>query len=315
MTGFFQKLHKSVKDVQMNQTLSRIPPARTWFSHVENDKLRHSYIHDVEHFIRFADIKKLKDFRNVTSATIHRYRYHLQETETTSQKIWQKLIVLSALMSEFKRQKAITINPCDAVVFVRPDAYVGSLNEELAELLLCAPSETLSGIRDRAILAVLLYHTISLEEVSRLRIKDLRQKQGIPHFRLVNSQREVRYIPIHPSTLKLMYIYRTLDDRVEDDRSPLFRALDETADHDQALDHTQLKAMVERYALNVGMLHLVICQGYNSLRAINARKALDKASDISNIKKRLGSKHTGLFRLYDPKLSNPKNGPVFNIEL
>tara|TARA_B100002049_G_C15873516_1_gene288536 strand:- start:292 stop:630 length:339 start_codon:yes stop_codon:yes gene_type:complete len=112
-----------------------------------------------------------------------------------------------------------------------------------------------------------------------------------------------------------MYIYRTLDDRVEDDRSPLFRALDETADHDQALDHTQLKAMVERYALNVGMLHLVICQGYNSLRAINARKALDKASDISNIKKRLGSKHTGLFRLYDPKLSNPKNGPVFNIEL
>jgi integrase len=52
-------------------------------------------------------------------------------------------------------------------------------------MLLEAPSvDTLKGKRDRAILATLLYHGMRREELCKLRVRDLQQREGALHFRV-----------------------------------------------------------------------------------------------------------------------------------
>jgi integrase len=45
------------------------------------------------------------------------------------------------------------------------------------------PNEkSLKGLRDRALLATLLYHGLRREELCRLRIKDIHPRRGVPHL-------------------------------------------------------------------------------------------------------------------------------------
>ena len=50
------------------------------------------------------------------------------------------------------------------------------------ELLNAPPAGTLKGVRDRAILATLLYHGIRREELCGLRMKDLQTREGVMHL-------------------------------------------------------------------------------------------------------------------------------------
>jgi integrase len=46
------------------------------------------------------------------------------------------------------------------------------------------PADTLKGVRDRAILATLLYHGMRREELSGIRVRDIQSRQGVVHFRV-----------------------------------------------------------------------------------------------------------------------------------
>lgn len=57
--------------------------------------------------------------------------------------------------------------------------------DEQAKLLLTAPDGwTVKGLRDRAILAVLLYHGLRREEAAKLMTGDLQDRRGIKHLQV-----------------------------------------------------------------------------------------------------------------------------------
>ena len=64
-------------------------------------------------------------------------------------------------------------------------------------LLEAPPEDTLKGVRDRAILATLLYHGIRREELCRLRVKDMQSRQGVMHFRIKGKRDKIRFVPVH----------------------------------------------------------------------------------------------------------------------
>ena len=67
------------------------------------------------------------------------------------------------------------------------------------------PSEdTLKGLRDRAILATLLYHGMRREELCRLRVRDLESRQGVVHLRLHGKRDKIRFVPAHPMAQRLI---------------------------------------------------------------------------------------------------------------
>ncbi|RMT13999.1 Orf28, partial [Pseudomonas amygdali pv. lachrymans] len=76
-------------------------------------------------------------------------------------------------------------NPVHGVKRPRIESNEGktpALGDHQAKQLLDAPdTETLKGLRDRAILAVLLYHGLRREEAAQLKTGDLQERRGIKH--------------------------------------------------------------------------------------------------------------------------------------
>ncbi len=83
-----------------------------------------------------------------------------------------------------------------------------ALGDAQARRLLEAPApDTLKGVRDRAILATLLYHGIRREELCLLRLRDMQSRQGVMHFRIKGKRDKIRFVPVHPMALRLIGEY------------------------------------------------------------------------------------------------------------
>ncbi|KPC48555.1 Phage integrasePhage integrase [Pseudomonas amygdali pv. morsprunorum] len=74
-----------------------------------------------------------------------------------------------------------------------------ALGDHQAKALLDAPDvSTLKGARDRAILAVLLYHGLRREEAALLMVGDIQERRGIRHLQIHGKGGKLRYLPLHP---------------------------------------------------------------------------------------------------------------------
>jgi integrase len=86
---------------------------------------------------------------------------------------------------------------------------------------------TLKGVRDRAILATLLYHGIRREELCLLRLRDMQSRQGVMHFRIKGKRDKIRFVPVHPMALRLTGEYLEIakhgGGKVRTPTVPLFR--------------------------------------------------------------------------------------------
>jgi site-specific recombinase XerD len=173
--------------------LAEVPPELEWLANITNPKTREAYRIDVSEFSTFAGLRGPAEFRTVTRAHVIAWRKQLETRGLADSTIRRKLSALSALFDYLCEHNAVAGNPVDGVKRPSANANEGStpaLGDAQARKLLDAPPEnTLKGVRDRAILATLLYHGLRCEELCRLKIKDIQSRQGVVHFR-VHGKRE-----------------------------------------------------------------------------------------------------------------------------
>jgi integrase/recombinase XerD len=91
------------------------------------------------------------------------------------------------------------------------------------KLLDAPPADTLKGVRDRAILAALLYHGMRREEVCGLRVKDLQSRQGVMHFRVRGKRAKIRFVPVNAAAQRMIEEYLMLAGHRGDLEGALFR--------------------------------------------------------------------------------------------
>ena len=99
---------------------------------------------------------------------------------------------------------AVSGNPVDGVRRTVADGNEGSTpalgDAQARKLLEAPPGDTLKGVRDRAILATLLYHGIRREELCGLRglrVRDIQSRQGVMHFRIKGKRDKVLSTRFH----------------------------------------------------------------------------------------------------------------------
>ena len=109
---------------------------------------------------------------------------------------------LSSLYEFMTDQNAIATNPVKGVKRPKVDSYEAktpAIADEEARHLIARPNaKTLKGLRDRALLATLLYHGLRREELCKLKVKDIHSRRGVPHLRVDGKGSKTRYIPLHP---------------------------------------------------------------------------------------------------------------------
>nr|ARO44873.1 Tyrosine recombinase XerC [Pseudomonas syringae pv. actinidiae] len=97
-------------------------------------------------------------------------------------------------------------------------------DNQAKRLLEAADAETVKGVRDRAILAVLLYHGLRREEAARLALSDLVERRGTKHLRVHGKGKKIPYLPLHPVAAERIYAYLERD-TLRDSSGPQFRSV------------------------------------------------------------------------------------------
>lgn len=182
--------------------------------------------------------------------------------------------------------------------------------------------DTLKGVRNRAILATLLYRGIRREELCLLRQRDLQSRQGVMHFRVKGKRDKIRLVPVHQKALRLIGEYLKAGKHGgavshESLDSPPFPpvANNRTGTFDRHLDPGSIyRNIVMKYAKATGIAAEAVGVCVHSMRATAATNALLNEADIAKVQEWLGHANVSTTRLYDPRKTRPEDSPTFHVK-
>jgi site-specific recombinase XerD len=297
------------------QRLADVPPEVEWFKNIRNPHTKRAYEHAVTEFMLFTGIKRPEEFRLVTPAHVIAWRDELGERVLNGTTIRHRLAALSSLFQYLCDKNAVTHNPVKGVKRPRSETDEGktpALADHQARKLLVAPAEkSLKGIRDRAILATLLYHALRREELCKLTVRDfLHERGGVRHLRVSGKGEKTRYVPLHGIARDLIEDYLNQSGHDGSDKGALFRPLRNShhGGKEKAITPDGVYKLVRHYSAKLGFEI-----GAHALRATAATNALDHQADIAKVQEWLGHSNIATTRLYDHRKTRPEDSPTFKV--
>lgn len=176
------------------------------------------------------------------------------------------------------------------------------------------PRHTLKSKRDRAILAVFLFHAVRRAEICDLRVKDYGDREGIKHLTIHGKGGKIRFIPAHARAVRLVEDYLDAAGHRSEPDTPLFRSVAvNVEDPKQRLNPNSVyRNVVIHYCNRVGIE--VDGLGPHALRATSATNALSNGSDIAEVQEWLGHSSISTTRLYDKRKMRPEDSPTFKVK-
>lgn len=294
--------------------LAEVPPEVEWFQNIRNAHTKRAYESAVKDFMLFAGIRQAEEFRVVTPAHIIAWRDQLggDGRKLGGISIRHRMAALSSLFQYLCHKNAITHNPVKGVKRPRAESDEGktpAIADDQARKLLKAPEDkSLKGLRDRAILATLLYHALRREELCKLTINDFRhERQGVRHLRVSGKGEKTRYVPLHGLARDLVEEYLNLAGHRS---GALFRPLRDSrgGDRKKSITPDGVYKLVRAYSAVLGFEI-----GAHALRATAATNALDHNADIAKVQEWLGHANIATTKLYDRRRTRPEDSPTFKV--
>jgi integrase/recombinase XerD len=249
------------------------------------------------------------------------WRKELERRVCAPTTVQRKLAAVSSLFAYLCERNAVLHNPVDGVQRPQSNRREGTtpaLSDEQARALLAAPQgESVKAKRDRAILATLAYHGMRREELCKLRVKDVQQRDGVVQFRIEGKGEKVRYVPVGLKALRLITEYLEAAGHKEELEGPLFRPVRNQVDgnlNKPLHPGSVYEDIVKRYGREVGITIDVRGFCVHSLRATAATNALAHGADIAKVQEWLGHADISTTRLYDRRRWRPEESPTFKVE-
>jgi site-specific recombinase XerD len=326
------------------QRLADVPPEVEWFKNIRNPNTKRAYQYAIKDFMVFTGIKRPEEFRIVTPAHVIAWRDGLGEKVLNGTTIRHRLSALSSLFQYLCDKNAVTHNPVKGVKRPRAETEEGKTpavaDHQARKLLVTPPEKTLPGMRDRAILATLLYHGLRREELCKLKVDDYRhERRGVQHLRVSGKGEKKRYIPLHGVAKDLIEAYLAKAAHGDDHTGPLFRRVfrskppkkeEPTKEATEPEEQCRAQSIVSqdepkkpyRKHMSADAVYKIV-RGYaaalglsigaHSLRATAATNALDHQADIAKVQEWLGHSNIATTRLYDHRKTRPEDSPTFKV--
>ena len=193
------------------ERLADVPPEEEWLANITNEKTKRAYRSDVREFVAYTGLRDYLELRSIVRAHIIGWRQDMEQRALSPATIRRKLSALSSLFDYLCERNAVLGNPVDGVKRPMANGNEGSTpalgDRQARKLLEAPPADTLKGLRDRAILATLLYHGIRREELCGLRVKDMHIRQGVMHFQVKGKRAKIRFIPVNAAAQRTIEEY------------------------------------------------------------------------------------------------------------
>jgi site-specific recombinase XerD len=299
------------------QQLASVPAAVEWFANIDNPRTRRAYQIDLTDFCDFVGLTGADEFRAVTRSHVLAWRAQLEQRGLAGATIRRKLAALASLFDHLLECNAVAGgNPVHGVKRPRIETSEGktpALGDHQAKALLEAPdANTLKGLRDRALLAVLLYHGLRREEAAQLKVSDIQERRGIKHLQIHGKGGKLRYLPLHPTAAECIYAYLERSGHHQNDaQAPLFMPL-RGRQTGAGMTANGIYVMVGCYIKAAGIE--IAGLGVHGLRATAATNALEHEADITKVQAWLGHANISTTRVYDRRQQRPEDSPTYKIK-
>lgn len=301
-------------------TLRDVPSDNDWIKELRNrnEKTAMFYEFDLNEFKTFLKIETPEDFRLVTRKHVIEWINILKKSGLANESIARKISAVSSLFKYYCERSALKDNPCKNITRPRVESNIGKsdpISDIEAKRLLESPdAKTLQGLRDRAILAVFLYHGLRRSEVKDLKVKSIHSVKGVPYLRVKGKGSKTRDLPLHVIVQQRIYAYLELDNRQKALESPLFCGIRKRNDKDGNRAH------MTSYNVYKIVMHWAAIAGIDtdnfhphSLRATFATNSLNNKADLGKVQDYLGHANISTTRIYDKRGEDLMDSPTFKV--
>jgi site-specific recombinase XerD len=238
-------------------------------AHIRNPNTRAAYYHDVCVFFAWCDKRRVQELSDIRSAHIAGYMEQLMNTHTPPS-VKQHLAAIRMLFNCLVVGQIVEHNPAAAVRGPRYVVNKGKtpvlLGEEARVLLDSITTDTLVGLRDRALIALLVYTLARVSAAMQMNGEDVYMQGKRLWVRLHEKGGKEHTLPCHHELEGYLDAYRDAIGMGHEKGTPLFRSAMRRTGRltDTRMHRIDAFRMVKRRARAAGILSPIGCHTFRA---------------------------------------------------
>jgi len=295
--------------------IALIPEEDIWLASRHSRETRRAYKNDVCDFINTTKMRSRADLEGINHRAVVFWKRCMEERGLRPGTIRRKLSSLSSLFIHLIKHGVVTQNPVRDVE--RPPAAIREGRTacfspgEARKILDFPPTNTIRGLRDRAILSVGLQVGARRSEIAALKVKDFHKNRGYWALHFIRKGRRDLDVSIHPQVAQRILEYMEVTHQGKDVDEPLFLPIGRSwknPDMRRSLSPDTIDRILKKYAKRIGLE-----RGFSahSMRATFITTALENGASLEDVQRAVGHDDPSTTKLYDRRRINPERSASF----
>lgn len=268
-------------------------------ANIRNKNTREAYGRAVVRFCDWCTRKKLT-LQQLNPFLIAAY---IEELGTTLARpsVKQHLAAIRMLFDFLVVGQIVPMNPASSVRGPKHVVKKGKTpvlsGEEARELFGSIDVSTIGGLRDRAMIGVMVYSFARIGAVVAMNVEDAFQQGRRPWFRLHEKGGKLHDVPAHHKADEYLDAYLAAAGLSGEKKTPLFRTMDRRRQlTDDRIERREALAMVKRRARAAGLPSSTCC---HSFRATGITAYLNHGGTLEHAQKIAAHESPRTTKLYD----------------
>ena len=234
---------------------------------IRNPNTREAYARAVQQFCRWREQRKLT-LETVQPVFVAAYIEELMQ-QRSKPTVKQHLAAIRMLFDYLVTGQVVPVNPASSVrgpKYVTKKGKTPVLTPQEARLLLEAiETDTLVGLRDRALIGVMLFSFARIGAVLGMNVEDYYPQGKRFWFRLHEKGGKRHEVPAHHNAEEFVDAYLVAAGIAEEKKNPLFRSFNRRRQlTDRRLYPDEALAMVKRRARQAGLPTNICCHTFRA---------------------------------------------------
>jgi integrase/recombinase XerD len=261
---------------------------------IRNANTREAYARACSQFLSWSG-QHVDDLRLITPMHVAAY---IEQHPGSPQTIKQHLAAIKMLFDYLVISQVVPTNPAAPVkgptyVIKRGKTPVLSV-EDTRKLLDSIPTDSLQGLRDRALISVMLFSFARISAVLGMQVSDFYENGRRRWFRLFEKGGKHHEVPVHHKAQD--YVTEYLAKAGFRPNAPLFQTFKKKKPTGRAMSRSEAYRMIRRRAIDAGVSAPVSC---HSFRATGITVYLENKGTLETAQKIAAHESPRTTKLYD----------------
>ena len=271
-----------------------------FFATIRNENTRQAYARAIRDFFAWCEERGLELERIASTPLI--ISGYIEKHPGSTPTVKQHLAALRMLFDYLVKKQVVPSNPATVVRGPRQTTREGKTPiltpAQVRELIEAIKLDTISGVRDRAMIGAFIYTWGRVSAVVSMKVKDYFPTGNTSILRLHEKNGKVIDVPAHHNLQDWLDEYVARAEIRNQSEAPLFRAIDQRRNlTGRPIHRNDALAMIKRRAKKAGLSpHLVCC---HSMRGTGITTYLENGGSLEYAQYMAGHADVRTTKLYD----------------